>query len=1204
MQRVIVYFQAIFLVAGLLVQISTAFASSATPLGQVVYIQGQVEIQPSEDVPWTNAQNEQIIFPGTILRTGAGASAAVLCADESQIRLGENTVILFRESAASPGMVRAGFVPASRPGRTSIYRVRQGRIWLRNANEKSRLEIITPAVTAAVRGTEFTLRVEPDGFSSLALLYGSIFLSNPYGEIQLFTGEMGTARPGQAPVRQVLVSPRDAVQWTLYYPGIISYKDLPLSLLPGPPPSAAETAFDTGETERAEKAAAAYLASVPGDYRALTLLGWIALRDNNPEQALEYFERAFTDNIQGDARLVTGLALTYFRLGNAARALDLFQNSLPDFPMTPEISAMAGFFFLMTGQPEQALEMLNSGLDMDPNNVLCLGFLAQILIVQDRKDEARKAAFAGLEASPHSPMANMTAALVHIAFFELDKALERLQAALDADSKFITALVYLARLHLGNDRLDQAWKTIRPALEKAPAEARVLSTAGFIRLGFRDYDQARKYFEKATGLDPGHADSRMGLSQYYFARGHDFQGLMHALAATLLDPRVSLYQSFLGKALYQTRSHDKALEMYDYAKTLDPSDPTPYLYKGIALTDLNRPGEAVQEFNSSIALNDNRAIFRTRLMLDRDLAVRNYDLARAYSQLGLEEWAVSKALTAVSYDQSNPSAHHFLYLAESSKPVRERHGVLASDYLLFKLLSPANQNTFTFTNDYTPMFEAPYTRMQVRGDMGMWSNTNTIYNYSLGGSGGRPGIAGWTSVSRERDSGFRQPDSTSRDVMAQAMVKWEPAVDHSLLFQGSCYDNKSGDTFYQRDRSYSASPNMNHTIENHNMELGYTHRFSPTSIFLGHAGYNSFSDDLDDHIRYNLSDPGWRETLDVRRKTKQDNFSFQSQQRVETDNHTFMAGMSFMTGTERFYWENHFKLWYYNELLHEELYPGRFSGRTRCLNAYLADFWTLHPDLIMEISMSYDWIKSDIIDGHRDMISPRLGLNWRINRDNTMRLALQHYMVARGLEPQLQPARTAGFPGQRNAADSSEITEAGISMERQWDNRTFSAARVSYLRSKEPIFRRNTIDRYQGEVVVNRILTPSLGISLSGLVKSVKPDKQILETNPEMDYLETRGTAAMSLRRPSGLGVQLSAITVYQDFQSEYALDLQGQKRKSSAFALLNSRIFREFPEKRGFIALSVNNILGSSFTYLPDSISLDSFYPDRQILFSAGVNF
>ena len=190
------------------------------------------------------------------------------------------------------------------------------------------------------------------------------------------------------------------------------------------------------------------------------------------------------------------------------------------------------------------------------------------------------------------------------------------------------------------------------------------------------------------------------------------------LTATLLDPRVSQYQSELGKALYQVRAFDRALEVYDYATQLDPRDPTPHFYKGIALSDLNRPGEAIQEINRSIELNDNVAIFRSHLMLDRERAVRNYNLARSYNQLGLGEWAYSKAVTAVNRDPTNSSANLFL-----SKSFTKSEALAAEqELLLFRVLSPANQNTFMnlVDNDYTPMFEMPYNRATLQGGIGNW----------------------------------------------------------------------------------------------------------------------------------------------------------------------------------------------------------------------------------------------------------------------------------------------------------------------------------------------------------------------------------------------------------------------------------------------------------------------------------------------------
>ncbi len=1130
--------------------------------------------------------------------------AAVLCVDESQIKLNENTIMFFKEAAASPRFMRAAFLPRSEAGKASRYQVPQGEVWLRNANETFRFKMETPAVTAAIRGTEFSLSVDKDGFSSLTLLHGSVVLSNPYGELRLFPGELGTARPGQAPIKQILVSPEDAVQWTLYYPGIVSFRDLPLNALPGPPLSVAELAYDKGDMDAARAAAAADLAVDPANAQALALLGWVALRENAPSKALGYFEQSLAAVSSVQARQILGLALSRFRLGEAVQANALFQDSLPDLPNSPDLWAMAGFFAVMAGQPEQAEAMIGRGLQAAPGNVLCQSLLAQMRIAQNRKLDARQESRTGLAAHPQSPLANLTEALVDITFFELESAQKNLQAALMLDKDFLTASIYLARLYLGADRLDQAWQTILPALEKAPEEAEVLSMAGFIRLGFRDYEQARELFERAADIDPGLGDPRMGLSQYWFAKGDDDRGLMQALTATLLDPRVALHQSFLGKALFQTRSFDKALETFDYAKALDPADPTPHLYKGIVLTDLNRPGEAVQEFNRSIALNDNRAVFRSRLMLDRDLAVRNYDLARAFSQMGLNEWAKSKARTAVQHDPLNPSAHLFLFLAGLAQPIHERSGALASEYLLYRLLSRANQNTFTFTNDYTPMFEAPYVRMQVRSELGAWSNANNTYNYALYGLGGLPGLAGWASISRERDQGFRDVNSLEGNIIFQSMAKWEPTVDHSFLAHYSWYDKKAGDTFYLDDYTYIPSPNLEQKTRNTQTELGYVYRFSPSSTFLAYAKHYLYDETQTDHEQSETSLPNVREFLDTRQKARQENYNIQLQQRFHAGDHTIMFGLDYLEGTEKLSWEERYAYQYFQTLVFDELYRENFSFPVTNFSAYLADYWSTRPDLIMEFSLSYDQVKRDMINSNKNLVSTRMGLNWETTRNDTVRLAVQRYLATHGLDAQLQPPEIAGFPGQRNAVDTSTILEAGAGWERQWNERTFSVLRTTILQSKEPQFHRQKVDRYQGELVVNRILSPVLGLSLSGLVKKVLPDEHVALSSPEMDFQETRGTGTLSFRHQTGLAFQLIGILVSQRYRDERALDQQGKKRENSSFSLLNAKISYEFPDKRGSIALEVNNILRTQFSYQPDFVSWGSFYTDRLILLSLGVNF
>src|SRR5208337_2378880 len=89
-------------------------------------------------------------------------------------------------------------------------------------------EVLQQALTAAIRGTEFNLKVSQAGATSLVLLEGKLTLANPQGQIDLDPGEEGFAEVGRAPVKRVILQPKDAVQWSLYYPGIFSYRDIPL----------------------------------------------------------------------------------------------------------------------------------------------------------------------------------------------------------------------------------------------------------------------------------------------------------------------------------------------------------------------------------------------------------------------------------------------------------------------------------------------------------------------------------------------------------------------------------------------------------------------------------------------------------------------------------------------------------------------------------------------------------------------------------------------------------------------------------------------------------------------------------------------------------------------------------------------------------------------------------------------------------------
>jgi tetratricopeptide (TPR) repeat protein len=932
-----------------------AMSSKATVVGKLIAIQGQVTVRRGSGKSWATAQVGQPLGPGDAVRTGPASSASILCLDESQVKLNENTIVILKSIAPSPRLQPV--TPAKgHPPPASHYEVPQGEIWLRNKHEKFRFELETPAVTAIIRGTELNIRVQPNGATSVILLDGKVCIANPQGEVCLRPGEEGYAIPGQKPTKQVLVQPTDAIQWVLYYPGIFSYRDLPLTSLPGqlrsPPgsPTVAplvhegEAAYDRGNLQEAKQKVATVLARDPGNSRALTLLGWVSLQENQPREALQQFHNVR----QPDSLTIVGQALCLYALGDALGSYELIRAAAQKGKPPPLLVVMSGYAALMSGRVKEAKSRLEVALNLSPPaSRLVRPLLAQIDLVQNRKEAAQVEASQALAQAPDSPMALFSMGLVKMAFFDLPAATRYLQKAIAADPHFIEAYVYLAKILLGSEYLSRAQKIIDQALQMAPRNPQVLSLAGFVRLAFRDYRRASQLWNSAVEIDPKFGEPHLGLAIYAFRHREFSRGLEEMLTATLLDPRVASYQTELGKALYQTRSFERALEVYDYAKTLDPKDPTPYFYKGIGLSDLNRPGEAVQEINKSIQLNDNVAMFRSRSLLDQDLAVRNYSLAKSYQQLGLNEWAYSKAVTAVKYHPYESSAHLFLRdviigaRAGSEAPFLTG-GLLVSsaniEGALYTVLSRANQATFSnvplsgteslgFTLDYTPMFEMPYGRAIVSGGVGVWEGGTSSQDHQALLYGGAPGVAAAAYGRYSNNRGANWPTAppvnldafsgTQSSYNIQGVAKWEPTVKGTLTGFFDYFDQKTTD-----QGAYRLAPQIpyvttinttfgdNQVFRQKRYDIAYYYRFNPQAAFLAYYSRLNFPYHLTTptsattNIDLGLSDMGFPSfPLSVQQSAYQvfdrTSNNFQAQQYLRLSflgQHSLIGGFDYLSG--------------------------------------------------------------------------------------------------------------------------------------------------------------------------------------------------------------------------------------------------------------------------------------------------------------------
>jgi outer membrane receptor protein involved in Fe transport len=236
------------------------------------------------------------------------------------------------------------------------------------------------------------------------------------------------------------------------------------------------------------------------------------------------------------------------------------------------------------------------------------------------------------------------------------------------------------------------------------------------------------------------------------------------------------------------------------------------------------------------------------------------------------------------------------------------------------------------------------------------------------------------------------------------------------------------------------------------------------------------------------------------------------------------------------------------------------------------------------------------------MWSPRFGVNYQFKWGQTqqaLRLALERHLTTHFIsQPLLVPSEIGGFPWVIDANTGSEVRQAGVAWEAQWDPKTFTTLRLNALRMSTPDFATPTDaiqlqwKRYQAALTMNRILTPSLGLSLGVSGKRVVPD---LAFQPGLfDYSEIGGLVGISYLNRQGWLAGVRTLFVQQFLKD----------RADSPFALVNLRLGRELPNKRGLALFEVQNLFNRHFFYSIEPRRDIEFFPARRYMVRLALYF
>jgi hypothetical protein len=278
----------------------------------------------------------------------------------------------------------------------------------------------------------------------------------------------------------------------------------------------------------------------------------------------------------------------------------------------------------------------------------------------------------------------------------------------------------LAEMEFSFGRTEPALAALKKSLALSPRNAQALALKGFALSAQNKIPQAGLYFDQAIAADGSLANGWLGRGLVRIRNGHVNEGRKDLETAAALEPNRAFLRSYLGKAWsldqplrYSWNTHLATNEL-GLAMRLDPNDPTAWLYSALLNDQLNCINQAIKDLEHSQDLNGNRAVFRSKFLLDQDQAVRSANLALIYEDAGLSDVAVREATKALGEDYANYSAH--LFLAESydalQDPKKEdlRYQTPWEDELLMaNLLAPVGAGVLSQNisqQEYSKLFAA------------------------------------------------------------------------------------------------------------------------------------------------------------------------------------------------------------------------------------------------------------------------------------------------------------------------------------------------------------------------------------------------------------------------------------------------------------------------------------------------------------------
>ena len=370
-------------------------------------------------------------------------------------------------------------------------------------------------------------------------------------------------------------------------------------------PGAAEVRFTLGnaygQTGKLQKAIAHYQQALQsGDLidptAARLTLGWTYFQAAEFEKARDLVAGVVKERPENREALQL-LASSYLRLGEWKKTIELLSPLESELVESPELSYVLGAALVENGQVSKGVSLVEAGLLQSDSAEVRLT-LGQALIENGDYFGALKHLERAIALDPGTPSLNATYGHLLRTMTRHDEANDAFLRELeinpdDYDSNRFHGIF----LYENEQKYEEALACFERALRARPGDVAVRFQIGLVYNYTNRIEEALQVVKGVVEEHPDFLDGQVALIGLYYRLGREEDAERHRAEAERLRANQD------GQHLILQRQFSQAVELFERQKKANPSDPEPYFFKGMALSQAQDWPGAVAEFKEAVRLD-------------------------------------------------------------------------------------------------------------------------------------------------------------------------------------------------------------------------------------------------------------------------------------------------------------------------------------------------------------------------------------------------------------------------------------------------------------------------------------------------------------------------------------------------------------------------------------------------------------------------